>query len=54
MYCHDPKESSEYHTKYIIAYQQKIEGIQQSDKIPSAQDNYISKSNSDLADKIYL
>ena len=39
--------SSEYHKKCNNAYQKKIEGIRQSDKIPLA--NYISKANSDLA-----
>ena len=42
--------SSEYHTKFIIAYQKNIEGIKQSDKTTQA--NYISKANSDLANKI--
>ena len=41
---------SEYHKIYIVAYQKKIEVIKQSDKTPLA--NYISKANSDLADKI--
>ena len=39
--------SSEYHKKCINVYQNKIEGIQQSDKTPPA--NYISKANIDLA-----
>ena len=42
--------SSDYHNKYINAYQKKIEGIKQSDKTPLA--NYISNANSDLAYKI--
>ena len=44
--------SSEYHKRCIIYYQNNIEVIKQSDKTPLA--NYISKANSDLADKIYL
>ena len=39
--------SSKYHNKCIISYQQKIEGIKQSDKTPLS--NYISKANIDLA-----
>ena len=42
--------SSEYPKICIIAYQKKIEVIKQSDKTPLV--NYISKANSDLADKI--
>ena len=37
---------SEYHNKFIISYQKKIERITQLDKTP--QTNYISKANSDL------
>ena len=44
--------SSEYHKICIIAYQKKIEVIKQSDK--TQLENYVSKANSDLADKIYL
>ena len=39
--------SSENNTKYRIAYQKNIEGIQQSDKTLLAY--YISKANSDVA-----
>ena len=42
--------SYEYHNKFIIDYQKKIEGVKQSDKALLA--NYISKANSDLAYKI--
>ena len=42
--------SSEYHNKYIIAHQKKIERIKQSDKIQLI--NYILKANSDLSYKI--
>ena len=42
--------SSEYHNKFIIAYQKNSEGVKQSDNTPLA--NYISKANSDLSYKI--
>ena len=41
--------NSEYHQICIIDYQKKIEVIKQSDKTPLS--NYISKANSDLADR---
>ena len=39
--------SSEYHNKFIIAYEKNIEGIKKLNKTPQA--NYISKANSNLA-----
>ena len=42
--------STEYHNKFIIAYEKNIEGIKQLNKTPQA--NYISKANSDIAYKI--